>query len=500
MSPWESGDSLNSGNLNTKFVGLGPSWVNVQDSMFGAVADGVTNNTLSINSAISYVAGLGGGIVYLPAGTYLVRPVWNSRTSSVANGLELKSNVVLRGAGIGATTIKWPSGFTQESFVSSTQFHIVTTEYPYSSSGSQHDITVEDLTIDGNGSHLTGAVPSLYFGLFLGRTRGAWINRVRVKNVYGLTPGPPSETLHFEANASTDVHYTDCEAVGDSGVSTATGFSTNVGTGIDYKGCVAHGMASGMGFTNYQAASIRYDNCHAYQNGYAGFNTERGEDISYSNCHAGGKAAAYTAASLSSGLSLGNQFGFRNQGSTAVMYDGCNADYNTSYGFHMVKSTSPTTLFPTTVTLDNCISRYNQFGIVIETGCVDIYPTASFIAENNTVSDVSFSANVGRSTARFADAPIEGWKAVNATSGVRFSVLGDTDNAYRWLNSVGVNLMSLQSSGQLSLLSKGIGSTVSQSGNVSPGQLWFTVGASGLSLGIESGGSLYWINSTTSAT
>lgn len=42
------------------------------------------------------------------------------------------------------------------------------------------------------------------------------------------------------------------------------------------------------------------------------------------------------------------------------------------------------------------------------------------------------------------------------------------------------------------------GSSVTAAAQQTAGELWITVGASGFSLGIESGGSLYWINSTTS--
>jgi polygalacturonase len=43
-----------------------PLWVNVKD--FGAIGDGVTNDTAAFQSAINTVAD--GGTVYLPAGSY----------------------------------------------------------------------------------------------------------------------------------------------------------------------------------------------------------------------------------------------------------------------------------------------------------------------------------------------------------------------------------------------------------------------------------------------
>jgi len=63
-----------------------------------------------------------------------------------------------------------------------------------------------------------------------------------------------------------------------------------------------------------------------------------------------------------------------------------------------------------------------------------------------------------------------------------------------------MSLSGTLAAGAVSLVSEGAGTAVTASTSVLNGQLWVTVGASGLSVGIESGGSLYWINSTTSAT
>jgi hypothetical protein len=42
------------------------------------------------------------------------------------------------------------------------------------------------------------------------------------------------------------------------------------------------------------------------------------------------------------------------------------------------------------------------------------------------------------------------------------------------------------------------GGAITSGASVPDASLWVSVGVSGLSVGIESGGSLYWINSTTS--
>jgi len=58
-------------------------WVSVKD--FGAVGNGVADDTAAIQAAINYVASLGGGVVYFPSGTYLV----SAAVTITSNGLAL---------------------------------------------------------------------------------------------------------------------------------------------------------------------------------------------------------------------------------------------------------------------------------------------------------------------------------------------------------------------------------------------------------------------------
>lgn len=86
--------------------------VYVTDEQFGAVGDGVTDDTVAINLAIAWVAALGGGTVYLPAGDYLVS---NSNAGAVSwdNRRAIYvpySNVELVGAGRAATKIRLADG------------------------------------------------------------------------------------------------------------------------------------------------------------------------------------------------------------------------------------------------------------------------------------------------------------------------------------------------------------------------------------------------------
>ncbi|WNV03057.1 glycosyl hydrolase family 28-related protein [Candidatus Methylospira mobilis] len=61
------------------------------------VADGVTDNTDALQAAIDYASAIGGGTIDIPVGAYLIEK----------GSLQLKSNVVIKGAGKSATTLNY---------------------------------------------------------------------------------------------------------------------------------------------------------------------------------------------------------------------------------------------------------------------------------------------------------------------------------------------------------------------------------------------------------
>ncbi|WDM22651.1 glycosyl hydrolase family 28-related protein [Paenibacillus polymyxa] len=65
----------------TTYVKKNSLILNVMD--FGAKGDGITDDTLSIQTAINYCAQMGGGIVYLPPGTYLISSTLQIKSSNV---------------------------------------------------------------------------------------------------------------------------------------------------------------------------------------------------------------------------------------------------------------------------------------------------------------------------------------------------------------------------------------------------------------------------------
>lgn len=88
---------VTAGNFNTIWSHLENLWINVKD--FGAKGDGVTDDTAAIQAAITAAKNAGGGVVWLPAGVYLI-----SAMLQLGNG---SNGVRVRGSGMLATTIKW---------------------------------------------------------------------------------------------------------------------------------------------------------------------------------------------------------------------------------------------------------------------------------------------------------------------------------------------------------------------------------------------------------
>lgn len=126
------------------------SWFNVRS--YGALGDGSHDDAPAINAAIAAAATAGGGVVYLPVGTY-----------SIGSGIVINAdNIILKGDGKGSTTIKPVTNAT---------FDVIATGLPASSGASgyiRNFIGVEGMTLDctqmlsnvtgkGNGVHFYGA-------------------------------------------------------------------------------------------------------------------------------------------------------------------------------------------------------------------------------------------------------------------------------------------------------------------------------------------------------
>lgn len=69
---------------------LGRPWVNVRDPDYGAVGDGVADDTVAIRAAAAALATMGGGVMLVPPGTYRL---------ATGTQVDLASNVIVQGCG-----------------------------------------------------------------------------------------------------------------------------------------------------------------------------------------------------------------------------------------------------------------------------------------------------------------------------------------------------------------------------------------------------------------
>lgn len=164
-------------------------------SNYGAVGNGIADDTAEIQAAIDAAYAAGGGTVFLGAGTYKV-----SGTSDKSDGaLRLLDNVTLQGAGMGVTIIKVQDGNLYNlTGIVRTPFNQIT-----------HDVAMYDLTLDGNRANNTMKIDGFYTGVAPGSTRQDYnitVDRVEVKNCSGYGFDPHEQTLNLRIANSVAHH------------------------------------------------------------------------------------------------------------------------------------------------------------------------------------------------------------------------------------------------------------------------------------------------------
>lgn len=140
------------------------STINIMD--YGAVADGVTDDTAAFASALAALSN--GGILDVPAGEYLV-----SSDGSVPS-IDTCDDLWVRGEGKGVTKFKQADGSNQAVIAA----NVV------------NNVRISDLTIDGNKANQT-----LGHGIRVGEINGLLIENVEIKNTKGYGIGLQEETI-----------------------------------------------------------------------------------------------------------------------------------------------------------------------------------------------------------------------------------------------------------------------------------------------------------------
>jgi hypothetical protein len=239
-----SADKLADGTTNkvmtaterTKLAGItgSPGWFNVKD--YGAVGDGVANDTTAINNALAAVPA-GGGVVYLPAGRYKI-------TTSLSITKQL---TVLQGAGAGTARSEYNNAGGTRIEVSGA---LSTPAIQVSLTGLGEPLggcALKDLTVDGGGT-ATGV------GVHW-RSYNSYIERV---NVYDFG----SHGFHFNGTAGWNLYdsmVTQIRSANNGGA----GIYMDVGaTDMQFSHCVVFVNSRNLEYRD--GSSSQFTNCHFY--------------------------------------------------------------------------------------------------------------------------------------------------------------------------------------------------------------------------------------------
>jgi len=163
--------------------------VSVKD--FGAVGDGVTDDTAPIQAAINAVESAGGGTLLFPKGTY------------IAAGLQIKGGVYLQGSGERATILKLKS--------SANTYLIADTRYVNNVLYSSTPYGISSMTLDGNNANNTSGsclIIQTYASTFRDLTiwyspeHGVITTTVTANgsNILNTVPDNRFENCHFQYN------------------------------------------------------------------------------------------------------------------------------------------------------------------------------------------------------------------------------------------------------------------------------------------------------------
>ena len=226
---------------------------NVKD--YGATGNGITDDTAAIQAAVNAAKAAGGGDVYVPAGTYIV----TGHNEPSDGAIMLYDNIHLYGDGMGATNIKVADGWNMK------MTGVIRTEYGIST----NNVTVDNLTIDGNRDNVSVKVDGWFNGFApgkIGHDSNITLDRVEIKDCSGYGFDPHEQT--FNLTISNSVSH-------GNGLD---GFVADFIVGGSYINNVAYDNDR-HGFNIVTSSSnLLISNNIAYDNGATGIVVQRGSD------------------------------------------------------------------------------------------------------------------------------------------------------------------------------------------------------------------------------
>jgi parallel beta-helix repeat protein len=221
---------------------------------FGAVADPGVDNQPMIQAAIEAAHEAGGGVVYIPPGT------WGIAAHPDGYGsIHVLDNVFLKGAGMGVSELRLVDGSEGDiTGLVRSQWGVETSNWG-----------LADFTIDGNKENTTGKVDGFFTGPQPGSTltdKDIQVLRIEIENVsrYGFDPHERTERLSI---ADSVAH--------DNGVD---GFVLDFNIDAELTGNVSyHNGRHGFNFVTTAQDILATGNI-SYDNGGAGFVVQRGTE------------------------------------------------------------------------------------------------------------------------------------------------------------------------------------------------------------------------------
>lgn len=267
---------------STPAKGTGVPWVfNVKDGAYGAKGDGVTDDATAIQAAIDAAIEAGGGIVFFPAGTYVI-----------GTTLKLQTGVRLMGANVRAVTLKLKDEANAD---------ILTTEgYGVSSIA---NAAIEAISFDGNSANNTSG-NGLKLDWISSRMEWVFVHDCEETGIYEQKTSADEGLREFgEMDCATyNVKVWDCG-----------------GRGIDWGGHDCHftdviGISNEAGNWRFResADACKLSQCHGYGKADYAFEYESGY-MRFSNCDAEGATKANVRIAGDNGQWIGGEV-FRDSG------------------------------------------------------------------------------------------------------------------------------------------------------------------------------------------
>lgn len=326
-----------------------PDWFYTR--VYGAVGDGIADDTQAIQSALDAARDAGGGVVYLASGTY-----------KISSALVLYNNITLLGDGVGVTTI----------VQSSTSAHGLT--------GSNLElVTLQDLSIDGPGSgtgrgiNFVGTV--IIYSFYINMTR-VMVKQFGSHGIYIDDPVTSVLTNVTSKENGGEGFYIRCSDLG------------TVGTSTSLIGCYSHNNASN-GYRLNNMVYSTFTGCAADHN-INGYKIEVSEVVTLTGC--GAEENTGDSIQIQGGNTISVIGAWISETGTNGVHVTSNARNITLKGIKEFSSGGATSFIDVDagcsgVTIENCIS--DTLSNSLAAGTTQALPDTGFVAAATTPGTVT---------------------------------------------------------------------------------------------------------------